>query len=222
MATVSWLSSSTDSRTIRMSWWTFTLALILTQTFLSSCGGTVLAATGVGQGNVPTIDACSLLSSSEIETAVGSPIELPERNDAGYVADGAYSSACVWKIVASASAPQASGESDADNFDAPLGGRQFVILNAIRWPEGKGMARKFLDAFYLAAEKGDIPHAPVPRKLGDDALWWGDGLAVRKGDVSFGVSAFVPGTNPQSAEQIEEVLARRILSRIDADVLQRR
>jgi hypothetical protein len=67
--------------------------------------------------------------------------------------------------------------------------------NAFCWPAGKDLAKKFLESFYEAAKRGDIPHTPGPRKLGDDALWWGDGMAVRQGDVSFGVSVFVAGVS---------------------------
>ena len=195
----------------------FTLLALLA---LSNACGSICAvrAAEAGQGKVVKIDACTLLLPSEIESALQLPVEAPERNDLGYVKDGSYSSVCIWKIPASVSAPQAGAGSEADDAadaEAPLGGRHFVILNAVLWPAGQGMARKFLDAFYAAARKGDIPHQPVPRKLGDDALWWGDGLAVRKGDVSFGVSVFVPGMRLKKAGQIEEALAQRVLSRID-------
>lgn len=97
----------------------------------------------------------------------------------------------------------------------PLAPRQFVILNAMGWPQGKGMSKNFLDAFYVAAEKGEISSRPVARKLGDDALWWGDGLAVRRGDISFGVS--VRELKAKAPGRTEEALARKILQRIDQE-----
>lgn len=171
-------------------------------------------ATAAGDESKP-IDACALLNESDIEQALRLDVEAPERSDAGYTADEAYSSTCVWKVATAESASKELDEFEPDD-EAPLGGRHFVILNAMLWPRGKGMAGKFLEAFYLAAERGDIPHTSVKRALGDDALSWGDGLAVRKGDVSFGVSVFVPGMSKERAGAIEEVLARRILPRLGA------
>lgn len=138
------------------------------------------------------INACGLLSVDEIAADVGWRVNPPERNDLGTIADGAYSSVCIWKAAASDG--------------------QFVILNAVRWPRGKDMARSFLDAFHAAAERGDIPRKPVARALGDDALWWGDGLAVRQGDVSFGISVYPPSSEHDPGT-IEAALARRILTR---------
>jgi hypothetical protein len=151
------------------------------------------------------IQACSLLSQREIETELNIRVEAPERSDPGYVDDGSFSSVCIWRVVEEASA------SDED----VLSSRQFVILNAISWPRGKRMAKNFLDAFYAAAEKGEIAHTPVERKLGDDALWWGDGLAVRRGDISFGLSVSVRELKAKAPGKSEEALARIILQRID-------
>ncbi len=164
---------------------------------------------------VEPINACALLSSREIGAVLQRKVEAAERNDAGYVGDGPYSSACVWKIPLQPSdaAPEVD-QSAPDRAAAPLGGRHFVILNALRWP--KGMAHQFLDEFYAAGERGDIPRKPVPRKIGDDALWWGDGVAVRKGDVSFGVSVFVEGVSLDESRRIEEALARKVLRKIGA------
>jgi hypothetical protein len=93
-----------------------------------------------------------------------------------------------------------------------MGGRDFVILHAMRWQ--KGMAHTFLDDFYTAAKKGELPHEPLARKIGDDALWWGDGVAVRKGDVSYGISVFVAGMKLEEAGRLEEILARHIVPRV--------
>jgi hypothetical protein len=77
------------------------------------------------------------------------------------------------------------------------------------------MSKNFLDAFYAAAQKGEIANTPVVRKLGDDALWWGDGLAVRRGDISFGLSVSVRELKAKAPGKSEEALARKILRRID-------
>lgn len=152
------------------------------------------------------IDACTLLSAAEISKAIGLPVDKGSRKDAGFQSNGSYSSACVWVIQ-----PDKAMTHDPS---APLGGRSFVILNAMQWPAGSGLARTFLQAFHDAAANGDIPSKPVPRKFGDEALWWGDGLAVRKRDVSFGVSVFIPGPKSKRA-LFEEQLAPHILRRLD-------
>jgi hypothetical protein len=156
----------------------------------------------------PTIDACSLLDVAEIQRAAGLPVDPGVRRDAGPESNGAYSSACIWVLnSATAAAPDPT---------KPLGGRSFVILNAMQWPAGSGLAHTFLDGFRDAAAKGEIPSQPQPRKFGDEALSWGDGLAVRRRDVSFGVSVFVPGMTKERRGAIQELLAPHILRRLDA------
>jgi hypothetical protein len=151
------------------------------------------------------INACELLTPAEITAAIGLPVDGGQRRDEGMSRDGQYSSTCLWTI-----------EPDkAPDQTAPGRGRRFVILNAQRWPAGRDMAKKFLEAFHESADKGVIANQPVPRKYGDDALWWGDGLAVRKGDVSFGISVFMPKRGEARTSTLEEKLAPHILRRID-------
>jgi len=54
---------------------------------------------------------------------------------------------------------------------------------------------------------------PIPVKAGDDALFWGDGVAVAKGDISFGVSVHV-GTDKKAEQAMEEALARKIVPKL--------
>jgi hypothetical protein len=151
------------------------------------------------------INACELLTPAEITAAVGLPVDQGRRQDEGMARDGQYSSTCFWTI-----------EPDkVPDQTAPGKGRRFVILNAQRWPAGRDMAKKFLEAFHESADKGVIANQPVPRKFGDDALWWGDGLAVRKGDVSFGISVFMPKRDEARTSVREEKLAPHILKRLD-------
>jgi hypothetical protein len=161
---------------------------------------------------VAPLDACALLSSREIEHVVNRRVEAPEHQDAGYVDGGAYSSACIWIIPGTSSPRESKSEESKQKSEAPMGGRDFVILHAMRWQ--KGMAHIFLDDFYAAAKRGELPHEPGSRKIGDDALWWGDGVAVRKGDVSYGISVFVAGMRLDEAGRIEEILARHIVPRV--------
>src|ERR1700678_792341 len=174
--------------------------------FFSLVTPSALAATAGAQEAV-AIDACELLRGSEISQVIGAAVGAPAREDAGLGPNGAYSSSCVWEIAAMNPTKPAEGE--------PLGGKSFVILHAMQWPRGSGLAHAFLDSFWVAAADGDIPGAPVRRKVGDDALWWGDGLAVRRYDVSFGISVFFPGAKANHTGTLEEQLAPHILRRID-------
>jgi hypothetical protein len=173
--------------------------------FFSSVAHSAPSATA-DAGKAVAIDACALLRGAEISQVIGAPVGEPAREDAGLEPDGSYSSSCVWEIQTVKPAEPNNG--------APLGGKSFVILHAMQWPRGSGLAHTFLDSFREAAATGDIPGKPVPRKFGDDALWWGDGLAVRQYDVSFGISVFFAGSNANHTGKFEEQLAPHILRRI--------
>lgn len=151
------------------------------------------------------INACELLTSAEISAAVGLPVDTGRRQDDGMSRDGQYSSTCFWTIE----------PGKPPDVTAPARGRRFVILNVQRWPTGKGMARQFLQAFHDSADKGIIANQPEPRNYGDEALWWGDGLAVLRGDVSFGISVFMPQRNVPRTSAMEEKLAPHIVRRLD-------
>ena len=159
----------------------------------------------------PEIDACALLDARAIRDVLGLSVEKGDRRDSGLESNGAYSSSCVWLLSADRARPADPG--------APLGGKRFVILNALRWPQGSDGARTYLQAFREASESGVIESKPIARPLGDEALWWGDGLAVRRGAVSFGVSVFVPpaaAATASPAGEREERLAKVILARLAA------
>lgn len=157
------------------------------------------------------IDACNLLTAAEISSVIGLAVDRGRRQDEGLQRDGQYSSSCIWMIE----------PSQRRDPSAKLGGRRFVILNVMQWPEGRNLADKFLQAFRDSADKGVLPSKPTPRKFGDEALWWGDGLAVRKGDVSFGLSVFIPNPNTARTSVLEEKLAPRVLRRIDERAVDR-
>jgi hypothetical protein len=162
-----------------------------------------LSSTGVAHAaQAALLDACSLLSSAEIFSVLKLPVETGTRADAGFESDGSYSSSCIWTV--------ATEKQPALDPTAPMGGKRFVILNAIRWPAGSDRAGAYLEAFREASRKGDIDHTPQPKRFGDEALWWGDGLAVRRGDVGFGISVFV-AEKPEVLESFEEALAPLVL-----------
>ncbi|WP_082989721.1 hypothetical protein [Woeseia oceani] len=169
-------------------------------------GQQVGAEVPVADTMVKELDACTLLAPAEIAQVVGRPVERDFRNDLGLQADGSYSSTCVWIIE------QADGVEL--NPRAPLGGRSFVILNATQWPAGSGLASGFLQDFRDAADNGEIPSAPTPKEFGDEALWWGDGLAVRSGDISLGVSVVIAGAKSRPRIVYEEQLAPYIMQHV--------
>jgi hypothetical protein len=181
--------------------------------FLCTLGVSALAARAHGLDEKPAqapplqINACALLLPAEITQVIGLPVEPGVRHDDGLVPNQSYSSSCIWEVRTPTPAPAEP--------DKPLGGKSFVILNAMRWPSGSALAHTFLDSFRNASMDGTIPGKPSPRNFGDEALWWGDGLAVCKGDFSFGISVFLPGSGdklPKGA--LEERLAPLILRRL--------
>lgn len=152
------------------------------------------------------VDACSLLTPSEIARVVEMPASDGASEDAGLEANGAYSATCYWSLGATGRARLPPGD-----------GPGFVILHVMRWPNGTDRGGEYLQSFRDAARAGEIPSQPEPRDIGQEALWWGDGLAVRKGDTSFGVSIHLPDTRPASGPpgQREQELASNILRRLD-------
>jgi hypothetical protein len=159
------------------------------------------------------INACALLKDEEVSEVVGALVTPGQRRDDGevgnkgdYAPPGTYSSTCFWQF-------HADGAQDDPNL--PMGGRRFAILNAMVWPQGGNYAAEFLKSFYDAAEKEIIPAKPVPVEgIGDEALWWGDGTAVRKGDRSYGISVFLQNGDKATQRKMEELLARKIAGRI--------
>ena len=161
--------------------------------------------------NAP-INACALLKDDEVAAILGAKVTPAERRDAGdvsnmgdYALPGTYSSTCFWRIV-----PTATQKEDPN---LSMNGASYAMLNAMQWPKGSGAAKKFLDSFYDAAKQGVIDQEPVQLKIGDDALWWGDGVAVRKGDRSFGISVHLVGGRPKE-RGMEEALAKKIAPRV--------
>lgn len=156
-------------------------------------------------------DACSLLTDREVESTMKLHVMPADRRDDGALDhkpgyEGAYSSTCVWRVV---------DDKDAADIDLPMNGMRFAILNAITWPKDSGKAAFFLQSFHDAAEHDIIPSKPIPLKgIGDDALWWGDGVAGRVGDVSFGISVFLQNGDKETQRSMEEALARKIAGRL--------
>lgn len=174
------------------------------------CLALLFAAGAAAQEKGAEINACTLLTEQEVEAAIGRDVDPGLRRDAGRTGDGAYpdtgsySSTCLWRVAA---------DRDKADPNRPLGGASFVILNAMNWPPGSGESKKFLQSFRDAAEHNVIPSKPVALNIGEEALWWGDGVAVRKGDTSFGISVHLVGEKP-AQRGIEEKLAAQIAPRL--------
>lgn len=151
------------------------------------------------------IDPCALLTQAEVSAAMGEAVEPGRRGDAGLTRDGANSTTCLWAVTLPPGVMPDPMKS--------LGGRSFTILNVMNWPGGTSGSRKFVDGFRQAFKEGAIGSQPVDLDIGaDDALWWGDGVAARRGAVSIGVSVASPDRAQRRARA--ERLARLIVGRI--------
>ena len=171
------------------------------------------AAKAVQTADGTPINACALLSTEEVTAAVGAPVTPGDRRDegevggkGGYAPAGTYSSTCIWQFVLDT-------HFDADP-NLPMGGKRFAILNAMVWPKTEDAAG-FLQSFRDAFKHDIIPTDPIAiTSMGDEALWWGDGTAVRKGKISIGMSVFLQGGDKEAQRVMEEQLARKILPRL--------
>ena len=156
-----------------------------------------------------SIDACKLLTIEDIASVTGRKVTEPVTAGSESTAEGSISSTCVWKIPGE----PASGSGETAG-DAPLQGSNYAMLNAWSWEAGSNGPANFVQEFRDAGEKDLIPSKPIDIKgVGDDALYWGDGVAVRKGTHSFGVSVHLVGQKA-TEQSMEEALARRILARL--------
>jgi hypothetical protein len=181
--------------------WVFTgsLALAMPGTHASQSGTSL------------PISACALLTNQEVATVLGVKINPGEAHDSGTigsgtgVAPGTYSSTCLWRVSSEGPPPS--------DPNLSLGGASYAILNAMQWPSGSGQGKDFLRSFRDAAKEGVIDQIPVELHIADDALWWGDGVAVCKGDRSFGISVHLVGGRNKE-RRMEEALAKKIAARL--------
>jgi len=151
----------------------------------------------------PPIDACKLLSADEIAAVTGKKVgaAIPQE---GSEAEGSVSSVCIWRVA---------GDSDRATVDAPLQGSNYVMLDARSWLPRSDGPKRFLEDFRDAAKKDLIDMTPVPVDAGDEALYWGDGVAVRKGTKNFGISVHLQGGKP-TEQAMETALAKKVLERL--------
>lgn len=167
-------------------------------TAIAAVGGSTIALAAGASEAIAPINACALLSQQQVSQITGLPVEAGVRTDEGKTSIGAYSSTCFWRSA------------------NPGGGRpNFAILNAMSWPADGPGAGKFLQSFRDAARDGTIGRTPVPLQLGDEALWWGDGVAVRTNNVSFGISVSIVNEPPDRRRPMEEALAKIVLQSLE-------
>lgn len=144
------------------------------------------------------INACSFLEDEEVSAVLQMKVMPGVRDDSGEVTSGdeagAYTSTCLWRIAAEK-------------------GPSYVILNVMQWPAGSGGGKRFLQNFRDAAKTGEIGGEPVPVKIAEEGLWWGDGVAASKGDRGFGISVHLVGGRDKE-RGLEEALARKIAGRL--------
>jgi hypothetical protein len=113
----------------------------------------------------PAIPACPLLTLDEVTAAFGQA------------------------VIAAEQAPMGGGEGEGRMttcFWTPVGGKPGATLSLVvwSWPPGDGGAAGFLETIRILAEESpDRPPAET-LAIGDDALWDGDRVYVRKGGVS--------------------------------------
>jgi hypothetical protein len=182
-------------------------AVMLCCGLLFAVAGARAADSGAAHKATP-INACALMTADEVSAVIGIKVDPGARSDDGWIDNatthGAYSSTCLWR---------ASADRNAANPSLPAGGASFAILNVFSWPRGSNEAGSFLQKFRDAAESNLIPSKPVALKIGDESLWWGDGVAVKSGAVAFGISVHLVDGRPKE-RQMEETLGAELATRV--------
>ena len=111
------------------------------------------------------IPACPLLTPDEVGAAFGIPLRSAEQEPSGGGEGEGRMTTCLWT--------PADGEPGAT-----------LSLVVWSWPPGDGGAAGFLETLrILAGEESDRPPTET-LAIGDDALWDGDRVYLRKGGTS--------------------------------------
>jgi hypothetical protein len=164
---------------------------------LSTIAGLACGASALG-APAQEVNACAFLKEEEISSALHLKVTPGQRDDSGEETSGeeagAYTSTCMWRVEAA-------------------GAPSYVILNLMQWPAGSGGGKRFLQNFRDAAKSGEIGQEPVPLKIAEEGLWWGDGVAASKGDRGFGISVHLAGGRDKE-RGVEEALAKKIAARL--------
>lgn len=136
-----------------------------------------------------TIPACPLLAPTEITEAFGTPVVADEQEPMGGETGAGRMTLCLF---------------------TPEGGRlgATVALTVWAWPAGHPGAAGQMTA------SADSP-AAAPLSIGDGAVWDGDRLTVRKGDVTFILATSLNALDATPGTQAGlEALARMVVERL--------
>lgn len=150
---------------------------------------------GSASAKAKKIDACSLLTPDQVQAVVGQPFK-PARNGStagGGKNEGAMTS-CHWDAASEA-------------VRAPD-----VTLMVWTWPAGTKGAQNYIHSFSDAHKQDASIPEPEPVSLGDEAIWDGMGVDVRKGDVNFSLA--IIGPDKATARKATMELARKVLDKL--------
>ena len=182
------------------------MSLLLLALVLAFGGARPIDAIAATVSQSSHMNACDFLTVRHITAVIQMKVDPGRRHDTGRlntgIYSGAYSSTCVWR---------ASADRNAHDPNLPLGGANFVILVVIVWPQNSNGPAHFLQTFRDAAQDRTIARTPVPLRIGDEALWWGDGVAARRGNFAFGISVHLLQKQSQQ-RRMEEQLANYVSS----------
>jgi hypothetical protein len=137
----------------------------------------------------PVIPACPLLTPDEVAAVFGSPFAAAEQEPSGGGEGEGRMTTCFW---------------------TPADGKPGATLSLVvwSWPPGDGGAAGFLETLRLLAEE-ESDRIAETLAIGDDALWDGDRVYVRKGGVSvtLATSPNALDTTPDAKAKLEALAA---------------
>lgn len=144
----------------------------------------------------PAIPACPLLTVAEVSATLGVAVEAAEQPPSGGGEGEGRMTTCLW---------------------TPSGGRLGATLSLVvwTWPPGNGRALGYLAALREAA--ADFPDRPPFETvaIGDDAVWDGDRLHVRQGEVTYTLATSLNALDPTpDAKAKLEALADLVAMRL--------
>lgn len=142
------------------------------------------------------IPACPLLTPDELAAVFGQPFAATEQEPSGGGEGEGRMTTCLWT--------PADGEPGAT-----------LSLVVWSWPPGDSGAAGFLETLRILAE--ETPERPPVETLaiGDDALWDGDRVYLRKGGVSVTVAGSMNALDPiPDARAKLEALATIVAERL--------
>ena len=161
---------------------------------LALCAG--LAPPAAIAAVAPTVPACPLLAVEEVSATLGIAVEAAEQPPSGGQEGQGRMTTCLW---------------------TPSGGRLGATLSLVvwAWPPGDVHAMGTLAAIRGAA--ADFPDRPPPETvaIGDDAVWDGDRIHVRAGQVTYTLATSLNALDatPDAKAKLEalaELVARRL------------